>query len=192
MGIYPGYYEFYHFGENYMSGAGEDFWYAMTLSPNYKLWEEDTYFNREALPEEAFVEVEEGENKRIYVIIGEEPFIIAATEEFEDWAIETESHYIEESAASGSHESIEVGVPSENLEGLLADTKPEVSEPAVKEPEVKEPEAKKNEAPAPKETQKPTEEKGGSALQSIVIIVSIIIVAAVVLFVGVKVLSKKK
>lgn len=182
VGIYPGYYNFYNYGQNFVSYAGSSDWLVMTLGPNYKLIEEDAYWYYDTVPEDSFIEVEEGENQRVYVIVGEEEFVVAAMEDFEDWAVESEARYVKEEVVSGSHEEIEVDVPEENLDNLLASVAPDVEEPEVK----------KTEAPASTEAKKPAEEKDGAASQSTVIIIFIIAAAAVVvLFVGVKVLKKK-
>ena len=157
VGIYPGYYNFYNYGENASSSSmSGGRWYVKTLSPNYKLKEEGEGYNRifdeeawsyKPIPNDAFVEVQEGENKRVYAIVGEREFIDAAQEDFEDWAVETEAHYVAEGMASGERQEVEVEVPEENLEGLLESAAPEVEvEEEISEPEtpvfeeVKEPE----------------------------------------------------
>ena len=150
VGVYPGYYNFYNYGENASSSSTSGSrWYVKTLSPNYNLKEEGNEYNSYSInpPNDIFVEVQEGENKRVYAIVGEREFIDAAQEDFEDWAVETEAHYVAEGMASGERQEVEVEVPEENLEGLLESAAPEVEvEEEISEPEtlvseeVKEPE----------------------------------------------------
>lgn len=54
VGIYPGYYNFYNYGKNYVSYAGSSNWYVITLSPNYKLNEDDEYKYYDTVPEDSF------------------------------------------------------------------------------------------------------------------------------------------
>lgn len=126
VGIYPGYYNFYNYGYNDVNRANSSPFKAITLGPNYQLFEEDEYKNYDTAPEDTFIEIQEGENKRVYVLVGELDFLIAAQEEFENWAIEAEAHYVEESTENGFQEEIDVDVPEENLENLLESAKPEV------------------------------------------------------------------
>ena len=149
VGIYPGYYNFYNYGENASSSSmSGGRWYVKTLSPNYKLVEGGEYDDYSTNPPgDIFVEVQEGENKRVYVIVGEREFIDAAQEDFEDWAVETEAHYVAEGMASGERQEVEVEVPEENLENLLESAQPEVEE--VEEP---------TPAPVFEETTPPSEE----------------------------------
>lgn len=140
VGAYPGYYNFYNYGYNAESSSmSGDKWYVKTLGPHYTLSESEEYqsnpnpWEYRPLPDDAFVEVQEGENKRVYAIVGEWEFIKAAQEDFENWAIETEAHYVEEAAVSGSHEEIEVEVPEENPESLLESTAPPVTVEEVPE-----------------------------------------------------------
>lgn len=137
-GIYPGYYNFYNFGYNCVSRSSSTPWYVITLGPNYKMFEDDEYRvnGYQKIPEDSFIEVQKGEVKRLYVLVGELDFVLAAEEDFENWAIETEAQYVEESMVNGDHEEIEVDVPEENLENLLESAKPDVEvEVEVKEPE---------------------------------------------------------
>lgn len=133
VGIYPGYYNFYNYGWNSVNRANASNFYAKTLGPNYKLKEDDAYWNYSTLPDDAFVEVQKDEDKRLYVLIGEEKFFDLASEEFENWAIETEAHYVKEGVVSGNHEEIEVDVPEENLENLLESAQPEVEQTTTSE-----------------------------------------------------------
>lgn len=133
VGIYPGYYNFYNYGYNAVNRANSSKWYTKTLGPNYRLFEDEEYGSYSTVPDDAFVEVQEGENKRLYVLVGEIDFLKSAQEAFEDWAIETEAHYVEE-AANGSHEEIEMEVPGENLEELLESAQPEVEVEEVERP----------------------------------------------------------
>lgn len=197
VGIYPGYYNFYNYGKNYVSYAGSSNWYVITLSPNYKLNEDDEYKYYDTVPEDSFVEVQKGEDKRLYVLVGELEFLLLVEEDFENWAIETEAHYVEESMANGDHEEIEVEVPEENLENLLGDEKPEAEvETTVDEStEVKEPEA-----PVFEEVQDAStasefagEEAGdGSASWGIVVIVVSAVAGVVILLLIIKMLSYRK
>lgn len=140
VGIYPGYYNFYNYGYNTKSSSmSGDKWYVKTLGPHYTLDEPEEYhrsadaWEYRPLPDDAFVEVQEGESMRVYVIVGEQEFIERAQEDFENWAVETEAHYIEEAAVAGSHEEIEVEVPEENLEEVLSSAQPEATVEEVAE-----------------------------------------------------------
>lgn len=143
------------------------------------------------------MEVQEGEDKRLYVLVGELEFLLLVEEDFENWAIETEAHYVEEAMANGDHEEIEVEVPEENLENLLGDEKPEAEvETTVDEStEVKEPEA-----PVFEEVQDAStasefagEEAGDdSASWGIVVIVVSAVAGVVILLLIIKVLSYRK
>lgn len=126
VGIYPGYYNFYNYGNNYASYANKDPFYAVTLSPNYYLIEDDAYKSFEDAPEDTFVEIQDGQDKRIYVLVGELEFLKLAAEDFENWAIETETKYMQEAMAGGEGVEIEVEVPEENLENLLESVQPSV------------------------------------------------------------------
>lgn len=191
VGIYPGYYNFYNYGYNAVNRANSSQWRAITLGPNWRINEDMDYKHYDTLPEDAFVEVQEGENKRVYVLVGEVDFIESAQEDFENWAIETEAHYIEEAAANGNHEETEVEVPEESPENLLQSAAPEVEvEGEVKEPEVKEPEA-----PVPTEVQDTpeAEEEGGSVSPGkVVALVLVVIMAPVLLVVIAKVSGKRR
>lgn len=161
VGIYPGYYNFYNYGYNAVNRENTNKWYAITLGPNWRVYEDQEYKNYGTVPDDAFVEVQEGENKRVYVLVGEEPFIETVHEAFEDWAIETEAHYVEESMVNGDHEEIEVEVPEENLEYLFESAQVEVGEVEESTP------ASVFEEPTPgpvfKETTPPSEESAAKS-----------------------------
>lgn len=192
-GIYPGYYNFYNFGYNCVSRSSSAPWYVITLGPNYKLFEDDEYRvnGYQKIPEDSFIEVQKGEVKRLYVLVGELDFVLAAQEDFENWAIETEAQYVEESMMNGDHEEIEGDMPEENLENTLENEKSEEVETEVREPETPVlTEAKEPDPPAPTEAKAPLEEDSGSAPWGIMATAALTIVGVGVLFLVVRALLK--
>lgn len=194
-GIYPGYYNFYNTGYNCVCRSGSTPWYVITLGPNYKLFEDDEYRvgGYQPIPEDSFIEVQKGEVKRLYVLVGERDFVLAAEEDFENWAIETEAQYVEESMVNGDHEEIEGDVPEENLENILENEKSEEIETEVREPETPVlTEAKEPEPTAPTKAKAPLEEDGGSAPWGIMETAALTIVGVGVLFLVVRALLKHR
>lgn len=88
FGIYPGFYNFYHYSYNYL-GRGSSVCFIKTLSPNGLLKEENPYAS------EMWVEVEEGVDPRIYAIIGEKEWIEKVESDFENWAKDYEAKVVE-------------------------------------------------------------------------------------------------
>lgn len=86
FGIYPGYYNFFNYGyANFTGYGGNTACKIKTLSPNFLLEESD------GEAPELWEEVEEGEDPRIYVIVGEVDWINKVASDFEAWAVEYEA-----------------------------------------------------------------------------------------------------
>lgn len=180
FGIYPGYYNFYNTGENYVSYMGSEDYLVITLGPNGKLIESDEYRYWDTVPEDSFIEVQKGEAKRIYVAVGEVSYLATIMEDFETWAAETEAYYVGQSVNSGLGTEIDVDVPEENLEDLLQSAQPDV--------EIEEGSEETKETPAFQETKteeviepKFKEEKSDSSINLLIPVVLVLVVVALFL-----------
>lgn len=121
FGIYPGYYNFYNFGHNYLAwDSASNVCLMKTLTNDFSLTAEDENGG------EVWVEVTEIGDPRIYVLIGEKTWIEQVGSDFEEWAQSYDVKAIENVMDTGEQSEIKVEVPDENLDNLLENAKPSV------------------------------------------------------------------
>ena len=111
FGVYPGFYNFYFYGENEILRGNGTTCLMKTCTPSFELGAKDMY------DPSLWVEISEGIDQRIYVLVGEKSWIEEVTPFFESWAKEYELKSIENSAIGT--EEIEVAVNTEKLQEIV-------------------------------------------------------------------------
>lgn len=145
FGVYPGFYNFYFYGENEILRGNGTTCLMKTCTPSFELSTKDMYDSS------LWVEIPEGIDQRIYVLVGEKTWIEEVTPFFESWAKEYEYKSIENSAIGT--EEIAVTVETEKLQEIIENKEaPEVEEvkddgfsfPTIDESDVKKEETKES------------------------------------------------
>ena len=173
FGVYPGFYNFYFYGANEMLRGNGTACFMKTCTPSFELSVKDMY------DPSLWVEIPEGMNQRIYVLVGEKSWIEKVTPFFEIWAKEYEHKSIENSAMGT--EEIEVTVDTEKLQEIVENKEDPVVE-EVKDDGIHFPTVDEYTRPE-NEQKESTFSVGSSVFISVGVVVFVAVVIGIALFI---------